>query len=155
MIKITVDISNASESEIKELNKIIPFGENQFYFDKNNIKVNFITKKDTEIIMDNLNTKAFLKANQEQFEQKINLGSCKPTHDFDEDKLKSTLSKICEYIECNFDKKVEKVVVIGTDAQFYTTYPLDDSQNERLMDNFNIICGVDSCSNFILITLDI
>lgn len=155
MIKITVDTSNATESEVTELNKIIPFGEKQFHFDKNNIEVNFITKKDAEIIMDNMNTKVFLNANQEQSQKKINLEACKPTHDFDEDKLKSTLSKIWEHIECNFDKKVEKVIVIGTDAQFYTTYPLDDSQNERLMDSFNIICGVDSYSNFILITLDI
>lgn len=155
MIKIIVDISNATESEIEELNKLIPFGREKFHFDKNNIKVEFITKQDAEIIMDNMGTKVFLKSNQEQSQQKINLESCKPTHDFDEDKLKSTLSKICEHIECNFDKKVEKVIVIGTDAQFYTTYPLDDSQNERLMDSFNIICGVDSYSNFILITLDI
>lgn len=155
MIKIVVDISNATESEIAELNKTIPFGEKQFHFDKNNIKVNFITKKDAEIIMDNVDTKVFLKSNHEQSQQKINLESCKPTHDFDEDKLKSTLNKIWEHIECNFDKKVEKVIVIGMDAQFYTSYPLDDSQNERLMDSFNIICGIESCSDFTLVSLDI
>lgn len=90
-----------------------------------------------------------------RYEKNINLEACKPTHDFDEDKLKSTLSKIWEHIECNFDKKVEKVIVIGMDAQFYTSYSLDDSQIERLMDNFNIIRGVDSYSNFSLISLDI
>lgn len=155
MIKIIVDSSSATETEIAELNKIIPFGEMQFHFDKNNIEVNFITKEDAKIIMDNMGTKVFLKSNQEQSQQKINLEACKPTHDFDEDKLKSTLSRIWEHIECNFDKKVEKVIVIGADAQFYMSYSLDDSQNERLMDGFNIICGVDSYSNFTLITLDI
>ena len=65
MIKIAVDISNATEAEILELNKIIPFGEKQFHFDRNNIEVNFITKKDAEIIMDNMGTKVFLKCNEE------------------------------------------------------------------------------------------
>ena len=49
MIKITVDISNANESEIEELNKLIPFGREKFHFDKNNIKVEFFTKQDAEI----------------------------------------------------------------------------------------------------------
>ena len=65
MIKIAVDISNATEAEILELNKIIPFGEKQFHFDRNNIEVNFITKKDAEIIIDNMGTKVFLKCNND------------------------------------------------------------------------------------------
>jgi len=89
------------------------------------------------------------------YEKNINLESYKPIHDFDEDKLKNTLSKIWEHIECNFDKKVQKVIVMGTDAQFYTSYSLDDSQMERLSDSFNIICGVESYSDFTLISLDI
>lgn len=97
----------------------------------------------------------FKMGQHEQSRQKIDLESCKPTHDFDDNKLRNTLGTIWEYIECNFDKKVEEVIVIGTDAQFYTSYLLDDSQNERLMDSFNIICGVESCNNFTLISLDI
>lgn len=54
MIKITVDISNATESEIEELNKLIPFGREKFHFDKNNIKVEFFTKQDAEIVNANL-----------------------------------------------------------------------------------------------------
>ncbi|WP_323595834.1 hypothetical protein [Aliarcobacter butzleri] len=42
MIKIIVNTSNATENEIKELNKLIPF-------DKSNIEVEFITKEDIEI----------------------------------------------------------------------------------------------------------
>ena len=71
MIKITVDTSNATESEVTELNKIIPFGEKQFHFDKNNIEVNFITKRDAEIIMDNIGTKVFLKADVETLEKTL------------------------------------------------------------------------------------
>lgn len=89
------------------------------------------------------------------YEKNINLESYKPIHDFYEDKLKNTLSKIWEHIECNFDKKVQKVIVIGTDAQFYTSYSLNDSQMERLSDSFNIICRVESYSDFTLISLDI
>lgn len=92
---------------------------------------------------------------ENRIKKNINLESCKPTHDFDDNKLRNTLIRIWEHIECNFDKKVEKVVVIGTDAQFYTSYSLDDSQNEKLMDSFNVICGVDSYSDFLLISLDI
>lgn len=55
MIKITVDISNANESEIEELNKLIPFGREKFHFDKNNIKVEFFTKQDAEIVNANIN----------------------------------------------------------------------------------------------------
>lgn len=92
---------------------------------------------------------------ENRYEKDINLEYYKPIHDFDEDKLKNILSKIWEHIECNFDKKVQKVIIIGTDAQFYTSYLLDDSQKERLMDSFNIICGVDSSNDFTLISLDI
>lgn len=49
MINIRVDISNATKSEIKELNRLFPFDINKFYCDKNNIQVNFITKRDIEI----------------------------------------------------------------------------------------------------------
>lgn len=54
MIKIIVDISSATESEIKELNKLIPFGSQKFHFDKNNIKVDFFTKQDAEIVNANM-----------------------------------------------------------------------------------------------------
>lgn len=90
-----------------------------------------------------------------KLKQNINLESCKPTHDFNEDKLISTLIKIWEYIECNFDKKVEKIIVVGMDAQFYTSYRLDNEQNERLKCCFNIICDIESIRDFTLITLDI
>lgn len=54
MIKIIVDISSATEQEIEELNKLIPFGSQKFHFDKNNIKVEFITKQDVEILNSNV-----------------------------------------------------------------------------------------------------
>lgn len=54
MIKIIVDISNATESEIVELNKLIPFGSQKFHFDKNNIEVDFFTKQDAEIVNANM-----------------------------------------------------------------------------------------------------
>ena len=54
MIKIIVDISNATESEIEELNNLIPFGSQKFHFDKNNIEVDFFTKQDTEIVNANM-----------------------------------------------------------------------------------------------------
>ncbi len=95
MIKITVDISNATESEIEELNKLIPFGREKFHFDKNNIKVEFFTKqdaeivnanlsiglrsdikdfvnmskKDCEILMSNVNTHFFMKVNDEEIKE--------------------------------------------------------------------------------------
>lgn len=49
MIKVIVDISNATEKEIEELNKLIPFGKDKMLFDNSNIKVNFITKEDIEL----------------------------------------------------------------------------------------------------------
>lgn len=79
MIKILVDISSATESEIEELNKLIPFGREKFHFDKNNIKVEFITKQDVEIananmsmskehaeiLMSNVSTHIFIKVDDE------------------------------------------------------------------------------------------
>ncbi len=49
MIKVIVDISNATEKEIEELDKLIPFGKDKMLFDNSNIKVNFITKEDIEL----------------------------------------------------------------------------------------------------------
>lgn len=56
MIKIIVDTSNATETEIEELNRLIPFGREQFHFDKNNIKVEFLTKEHIEIAKANNTT---------------------------------------------------------------------------------------------------
>ncbi|WP_323585349.1 hypothetical protein [Aliarcobacter butzleri] len=49
MINIRVDLSSATKTEIKELNKLVPFSRDKFHFDKNNIQVSFITKRDIEI----------------------------------------------------------------------------------------------------------
>ncbi len=70
MIKIIVDISSATEQEIEELNKLIPFGSQKFHFDKNNIKVEFITKQDVEILMSNVNTHIFIKVDNEDSDKK-------------------------------------------------------------------------------------
>ena len=69
--------------------------------------------------------------------------------------LEKELDSIWKFIECNFDKTVEKIVITEKEAQIFISYELDDSQKERLFDNFNIISGVDSYKDYLLIDLDI
>ena len=69
--------------------------------------------------------------------------------------LEKELDSIWKFIECNFDKTVEKIIITEKESQIFISYELDDSQKERLFDNFNIISGVDSYKDYLLIDLDI
>lgn len=69
--------------------------------------------------------------------------------------LEKELDSIWKFIEYNFDKTFEKIIITEKESQIFISYELDDSQKERLFDNFNIISGVDSYKDYLLIDLDI
>ena len=53
MINLIIDTSKATEEEIKELEKIIPFKTQKFFFDKNNINIIQLTPEDNKIAESN------------------------------------------------------------------------------------------------------
>lgn len=69
--------------------------------------------------------------------------------------LKDKLVQMWSYIESNFDKKIEKMIVIENELHLYISTSLDDTQIERLRDNFNIVDCVDSYKEYELITLNV
>jgi len=93
--------------------------------------------------------------NQNQ-DKNINMENFKSTEDtINEEEIKKELSEIWNFIEANFDRKIEKVVVIECAAEFHFSYKLNDSQIERLQDHFNLISEIETCDDYTIINLDI
>ena len=51
----------------------------------------------------------------------------------------SLFGRVKTFIEINFDKKVLDVKVYNDTTKIYLSYPLDDSQKEKLLDNFTML----------------
>lgn len=87
----------------------------------------------------------------------IDTSSYKPFNNesIENEELIYKLDLMWTHIEDNFDKKIEKIIVIGSDAQVFISTPLDITQFERLKDHFYILDDIENLKGFDLFTLNV
>lgn len=85
--------------------------------------------------------------------KEINLEWYKPGTAFSEENVKSLIISIWEHIESNYDLIVTKVLIIGSDTQFYINNNLNNVQCKELKKNFELITDIENYEEFDLISL--
>ena len=87
----------------------------------------------------------------------IDTSSYKPFNNesIENEELIYKLDLMWSHIEDNFDKKIEKIIVIGSDALVVISTPLDITQFERLKDHFYILDDIENLKGFDLFTLNV
>lgn len=146
-------LKNEIQVNIEDLNK-----ELEILSNNSDLIKSIIDKQQFEYDTNRCKTKLALLKSLLHRDYLIVLNDYKPLdngYDVTKKDLKDKLVQMWSYIESNFDKKIEKMIVIENELHLYISTSLDDTQIERLRDNFNIVDCVDSYKEYELITLNV